>query len=241
MERSLEHNAFMFGALDKANERLPNGVKKEFLRIFECFEASISKPEPLPVQPIYSADGLLLAAQGATDGFQRAWRARLGLGSHEAIKKEHWTRVKALNRRLAEELDVEYDSLRPLADLVALLGEEVARYLDNPTRWTSDQPNEEEVDRALSAIRQTVYARLHDLAERKLLQEHLDDWRIAYRHRGTGSTRVRAQEIDGIYRHAAPVPQSVMPPEAISFLSEFRRMVKTAIEDQGGKMVVAGE
>ena len=70
---------------------------------------------------------MLFRSQRAADSFQKAWAARLGLAIGATLPKEHWSRIKALNRKISTESGVDYDSLRPVADLVARITEEVAR------------------------------------------------------------------------------------------------------------------
>jgi hypothetical protein len=142
--------------------------------------------------------------------------------------------VKALNRRIAGELDDEYDTLRPVADLVSRLTESVSRFLDDPIEWTREPDGDEERQAAVARVRRAVSAAMHELAVRRLVSDHLTQWRTAYDFRGTGSSFTRARAIRGIYDEAAPVPDAVMPPPSRQFLDEVRRIVTTAIEASGG-------
>jgi hypothetical protein len=84
-----------------------------------------------------------------------------------------------------------------------------------------------------------VSAALHDLAVKRLIQEHLEEWREAYEgpeYRGTGSTFRRARTIRGIYDSAAPLPDAVMTTPSVAFLGEIRRIVTGAIEASGGNV-----
>ena len=183
---------------------------------------------PRPVLP-----GCALAFRPCPRGFRAA---RLGLGPHESAHKEHWGRIKALNRRIAGELGVEYDTLKPVADLLARLSEEISRFLDNPSGWEPRIPSEEQAELALSEIRQQVYADLHLLAERRLVQDHLDEWRVAYEYRGKGSTFERAQEINTIYETSAPIASTIVTAVSAEFIQEMRQVVHRAIVENGGKL-----
>jgi hypothetical protein len=107
------------------------------------------------------------AVRDAVNKFQGPWNARLGLGSHDGTRKEHWTRIKALNRRIAGELDDEYDTLRPVADLVARLTESVSRFLDQPIAWTRTPEDEQEQLSAIAQVRRVVSAAMHEMAVRR--------------------------------------------------------------------------
>lgn len=239
IERNIDDQCFMLGGLDLPSERLPKGVVVEMERMLGFCRKAIEPPPEPETHPVYNPDGLVLALQGASRSFRRPWTAKLGLGPHESVYKEHWSRIKALNRRIAGELGNEYNTLKPVADLVACLIEEVSKYLDQPTGWEPRQPkDEEEAEAALSGIRQHVYTDLHALADRRIVEQHLDQWRAAFDLRGKGSTFDRAQEINSIYERGAPVASTVMTKFAADFVQEMRGLVHQAIINGGGRLDV---
>ncbi|QSI78773.1 hypothetical protein [Niveibacterium microcysteis] len=236
MERTIESQCFMLGGLDAASEKLPGGVKNQLEQLLEQFERSITPP-PLPdAKPSYDPAGLGFAVQRAADSFQRAWKYRLGFAASAEISKEHWTRVKALNRRIANELDIEYDSLRPVADFVGRITEEISNFLDHPVRWTRTPTDDTEAQEAIAPIRQAVFRELHTLAITRLVDEHLVDWRRGNDYKGKGSADRRAVDIRAIYELAAPVPGTVNSEPALVFMKAVRDIVRSAIEEQGGEM-----
>lgn len=240
--RSMEHDigdrCFMLGGVDKKLSKLPPGANKfmqeEMKNLIRFCEQAISPP-PLPVaRPVYDTDGISFAVRSATDNFQSLWRARFGRGA--GAKKEHWAKFKALNRRIAGETDVEYETLRPVADLADLLNESISRFLDRPINWTHNPKDEKEEQAAIAIVRRKTSETIDDLALRRLIKEHLEDWRTAYDYRGRGSTDLRARDILVIYDEAAPIPDAVMPPPSRQFLSEVRKSVVNAIKASGGKV-----
>ena len=236
MGRALEKQSFMLGGLQSPSEKLPKGVVMELDRLLEFFASSIEPPALPDAHPIYDPTGIAFAAQKATDNFQRPWAARLNLGYHSGIASEHWTRIKALARRIAGELDVEYDTLRPVADLVARMTEEVSNFLDNPIAWTRAPASEEGAQEAISAVRRSVFTALHDIVLRRLIHDYLADWRTAYARAGKGSAFRRALDMKGIYDSAAPIPGTVNSEQAIALLKEVRKIVCAAIEESGGEL-----
>lgn len=240
LEQTIEDRCFMMGGLDRRSRELPKGFQGEMIRLIEHFLQAI-EPVPAPVaHPHYHYDGLPLAVQAAAQAFQRPWLARLGIAPHGATSKEHWTRIKALNRRIAGELSDEYDSLKPVADLVARLTEEVSRFLSKPASWVPVTPDEAEAEAALDLIREAVSIEFHSLAPRRLAQEQLQAWRSAFELKGKGSTFERAQEIRNIYEEAAPVPNAVMTDVSAEFMAEIRRIVSEAVSRQQTRDRVAG-
>jgi len=242
--RSIEHGidkrCFMLGGVDQELSRLPSRaadyMREELSKLLDFCEQAILPPPPPEACPVYDPTGISFAVREAIDKFRGPWLARLGLGTYEGMRKEHWTRVKALNRRIAGELDDEYDTLRPVADLVARLTESVSRFLDQPIGWTHTPENEQEEQTAIARVRRSVSAAMHDLAVHRLVEGHLEDWRTAYNFRGEGSTFRRANVIRGIYDEAAPLPDAVMPPPSKEFLAEVRRIVTSAIAASGGQV-----
>lgn len=245
IEHDIDRRCFMLGGVDRSLDKLPPRAKEftsqELDRLVTFFEKAI-EPPPLPeAHPIYDPAGIGFALQDAVSQFQAPWLARLGLGSYEGVRKEHWTRVKALNRRIAGELDVEYDTLRPVADLVARLNESISRFLDKPLKWTRNPAGEQEEQSAIDQVRRAVSTVMHDLAMRRLVQAHLSEWRKAFdgpEYRGPGSTYMRARTIRDIYEEAAPQPDAAMTMSSANFLREVRQIVTSAIEANGGEVQV---
>lgn len=228
----------MLGGLQAPSRKLPKGVVVELERLLGFFETAVEPPAPVETHPVYDPSGIGFAVQKATDTFHRNWAARLNLSTGQ-VPAEHWTRVKALTRRIAGELDVEYDSLRPVADLVGRMAEEVSNFLDNPIGWTRAPISAEEAQEAISTIRREVFTELHDVILRRLIEEYLGDWRAARDRSGKGSTYRRALDLKSIYEAAAPIPGTVNSEIAIELLREMRTMVCGAIEKSGGKLKFA--
>ena len=240
IEHDIDERCFMLGGVDRSLKRLPGRaadyMREELSGLVDFCEKAILPPPPPEARPIYDPTGISFAVRDAVSKFQGPWLARLGLASYEGVRREHWTRVKALNRRIAGELDDEYDTLRPVADLVARMTESVSRFLDNPISWTRDPEDDQERHAAIAEIRRAVSTEMHEFALQRLVEQHLEEWRDAYDLRGRGSTTVRARTIRGIYDEAAPIPDAVMPPPSKQFLAYVRRMVTVAIDGSGGEV-----
>jgi hypothetical protein len=236
LEATSEQRCFMLGWLDKSTDQLQPKVREQIEGLLGFFEAAI-EPVPLPAAvPVYDPASLLFAVQSATADFHARWNARLGLSSMDGVWREHWSRVKALNRRIADGWDVEYDTLKPVADLFQRLIEAISQFLDEPLRWEGQASESEERDRAIDAIRRAVSSVLDTFVMERLVQDHLKNWVAAYTHRGTGSTFVRAREIRGIYEDAAPVLGIVITEHTRAFLNRIRRLVHAGIINGGGQL-----
>lgn len=228
--------------LSGIQEVLPTGSKltrSELARLLDTIERSILPPPPVHYSPVYDVANLVLAFQNATQEYHDAWRGILGYGSRSGVNPEHWTRVKALTRRIGVMSRDEYDSLKPIADLIRFLQMHVSRFLAEPLNWKPENPPEDreaEKAQAIANIRTQVFSRLHDLSKRRLIDERLSGWVEAYEHRGTGSTRVRAKELVGLYESAAPVPNEMPGPDLNEFLFEIRELVAESIVAGNGEV-----
>jgi len=240
VEHGIDGRCFMLGGVDRSLAKLPNRaadyMREQLCELVEFFKKAILPPPPPEACPVYDPTGVSFAVQEAVSKFQGPWLARLGLGTYEGVRKEHWTRVKALDRRIAGELDVEYDSLRPVADLVARLTEAVSRFLDKPLTWKHDPADEQEAQAVISRVRRTVSLALHDVSMKRLVEAQLGEWRTAYDFRGTGSADRRARAMRQIYEAAAPLPDAVMTAPSAAFLGEIRRIVVAEIKTNGGEV-----
>ena len=243
IEHDIDNRCFMLGGIDRNLGQLPSlaadYMRGELADLVSFCEKAILPPPPPEARPIYDPTGISFAVSEAVSKFRTPWLARLGLDVHEGVRKEHWTRVKALNKRIAGELDDEYDTLRPVADFVARMTESVSRFLNNPINWTKEPEDEQERQAAIAEIRRAVSKEMHELAVRRLIEQHLADWRKAYDFRGRGSTFERAKTLRGIYDDAAPVLDAVMLPPSKQFLAEVRSIVAVAIEGSGGSVRLA--
>jgi hypothetical protein len=236
LDRQIEKQSAFLGGLDRTTP-IPVGYQRELIRLIQAMQQASAPEEPVECAPKYEFKGLEIAMHDAIDAFRNPWRARLGLSFHNAIAKEHWTRVKALSRRLANKWTDEYDTLTPVADLLARLQEEASKWLDRPAAWTRQPKNDQEREAALDQIRRAVFAKLYELTRQRLREDQVAAWRTAYDHSGRGSATRRANTIDDIHRTAAPNISAAMNQEARQFLNNLYVILREAIEEAGGEVI----
>lgn len=209
----------------------------ELDRLVAAILSTIQPVGSIEYSPVYDVANLVLAIQKATQEFHDRWRAILGRGSRSNVAPEHWSRIKALTRRLGDfQLD-EYDSLRPVADLIRLLQIQISLFLTTPLDWKPQMPPDDSEERqtAIDTIKKEVFTRLHDLARERVLEQQIESWLTAYKHRGPGSTPIRAKEVANIYEEAAPIPNEMPDPDANAFLFEIRVLIANSIKASGGQ------
>lgn len=237
MSNIIEQQHFVFGALDLSSNKLPPAVNKELKKLFDFFENSVRSQECPKISPEYDLTGIGFAIQKATEVYQEQWLDKLGLNPKPKRSPEHWTRVKALTRRVASEVDVEYDSLQPVADLVGQMADEISNFLDNPISWTANPSSEDEAQNAISSIRRKIYTGLHEIVQRRIVSDRLPEWRLAWDRRGSGSTIKRSLDLRSINEYAAPIPSTVNTAHSLDLMREIKELVSQSINDCGGQIV----
>ena len=236
LERRLESNTFFLGGLNRATGVIPRGFINDLRDLMERMQQSGELHEPIDVAPIYHIVRLELSLRDATDGFKNPWRGRLGLAYYEGIQKEHWGRIKALCRRIANLWGNDYNGLRPVADFVKQLQSSISLWLDNPSGWTKQPEDDDERQSAIDEIRREIYARLHVLAEQRLVANNLPSWQTAFAFSGTGSSYLRAGQMAQIHEAAAPSIASIMDSDTQAFLDEIIQIVGESVRKTGGSV-----
>lgn len=211
---------------------LPDGAKAtraQFKKLLTAFESSVLPPPYIPATPVYDLDRLVIPVRYAAEKFHQIWNARLGLTSYSTILPEHWTRIKALTRRLAYQSSDSYDTLQPVADLIRLITEQLDAFISEPRAWEPAKPSDPEIDAAIRSVRQEVHTRLHELAAKRIFADQVRDWMTAYEYRGTGSTIQRAGEVRAIFEDAAPLISERPALHSKEFLNSLSTLFDEAV------------
>jgi len=190
------------------------------------------RPELGNGRPEFSQMNLGFSIQAAIEDFHRRWDAVLGIKHQSDIDKEHWTRVKALNRRFAEGTADQYDTLRPSAELRELLKEEIYKTLERPLGW--NRPTDDtEKEAILDAFANAIAKNLYEPIRTRMSEKSLGRWQKAYRERGTQSTFRRARQISvDIFGQELPIPGQSTSVDQNEFLYAILNAIKEAADDQ---------
>ena len=239
LESRLEKRTFLLGSVDMALGKIKSPSASRYMgaqlrAMMSLFADSLQPKSQSFARPTYETMLLSVAVRDGMEAFHTAWDARLGLTWTEGVRREHWTRVKALSRRIATEENVEYATLKPLADLVTSLGESLSWFIERPASWSED--DEELRERSVARIRQRMSASLHELAQRRIIDGQLREWRSAYAQSGPGSGRRRARIIQEILNEAAPTPRMAPSNWSQAFLQDLRDVLEGAISEVGGEL-----
>ena len=242
LEGQIDDRCFMLGWLDRPAAKMRTGAQRQLTELTRFFEAAIVPATPPAAKPLYDPAGLAFAVQWGADDFHSLWNARLGYQHRDGVDKEHWSRVKALTRRVALHMDnYEYDYLMPIAELIVRLSEAISRFLDTPAKWDSPAKDPDEANAAIARIRSEVHTALHSFAMERVIERHWAEWAQAFEYAGRGSSVKRAQKLQTIYGEAAPIPGVGLTEIASEFLDSVRKLVVRAIREGGGDLVLQDE
>jgi len=234
IERDLRNRCF-FLDLDKRREREDEFDREAQLKkLLQFCQRNIEKPTS-QAMPVYALSDLVSVLQQATPQFHALWEKRLKPQSSGGV---HQRTLWAFNQRIAGQTVIEYQDLKPVAELEKYLTEAISRFLSQP-RWDCEPGHsisDEEKDTIIDAIRQAVAVAVKEVAKPRLIDQPLSSWQTAARFSGTGSTARRAREIQGIYQTAVPAIQNVLEPVSSAFLQELQQKLYRAIRKGGGKL-----
>ncbi len=234
LNRTVADRVFFVSNIQEQIKSSAKLTRNELQGLLTAIQSTIIPPVPPMVTPVYDVADLILCIPQAMAAFREPWRARLRLSSKSSVPPEHWTRVKALSQRIGVQGTNEYDTLRPAADFILRLSEQIIVFLASPLRWEPSHAPEEMKRQVVDDIQRKVFASLHELASHRLFDARVKEWSAAYAHRGTGSTFVRAQEIEGIYDAAAPIPGRGANENASQLVASITATVKNAVAESGG-------
>ena len=241
--RNIRERVFFAAGIHEPIAKLPEWKAlnvKEITRFLTLCREVITPPPGTRVVPIYDTANLVLCVTRATAQFQQSWQSRLGIASRSNERPEHWTRVRALARRLGLWGQNEYSTLKPVADLGRELTEAVADFIANPREWEPPLATVEDRARAAELVRQEMSQRVQSLVESRLRIDHTADWGQAYgAYSGTGSGYQRSLKIWTIYQEVAPVPTDVPNRESSRLLDLIRSIFLDAVHAAKGRVVDA--
>lgn len=240
LRRRLDQAGFFVGGIQDqldAKKRTGSRTIEQLDKLLQLLTHPERATEAGPSRPVFNKMNLSLAVTEAAKTFHVRWRGLLGLENNPEAPKEHWTRVKALSRRLAEGWNDEYDNLKPVADLRYHLQMQVYLMLQRPERWSAGEPDEDQKQATLDALSNAVTNRLVELTQRRLRDEVRRGWLEAYLQKGPGSTFERARIIaNEVYDRGAPIPTVSASPDQNRFLRDVAAAVNEVVRELQGDL-----
>jgi hypothetical protein len=217
----LQDATFFVGKLDK---RISEKAKptRAALNKLVSFIVEAGKPEaPTEASPVYDLAYLFPAIQGATEKYHGSWKSQMVI--------EHWKRVEALTRRFAKQRDDKYLHLQPVADLLELLSEKLAKFISVPKDWNPANAPLEVKDAATERVAREVAERLQVYLSKRFREDQFLAWCNAYGRSGLGSGRARSNDVLSIGADVAAIPGETKNSRLFDDVRElFREAIKAA-------------
>lgn len=235
---NLQNRVFFLSSIQKIVGAKAHLTRLELGRLLQTFTKDIEPPVPTEVAPVYDEANLILSLQSALVQFRDPWRSRLGFPAKSSLPKEHWTRIKALARRFAQFGTVEYDDLRPVADLLERMKERLTVFLSKPVVWEPGHAPDEMKREAVATIQRLLAEKLMQFSIERIRDAHLNDWILAYAHRDTGSALRRSTDIEAIFDESAPLLGETPDEVSHRLIQDVRKLTQQAIESGNGRMLI---
>lgn len=188
----------------------------------------------------YEALKLYYYIKEATQEFRAIWAEKTGYSSI-TNKTEHWSRVRALARRLGVLGQENYCELQPLSDFASIIQEKINLFINQPDNTKPAIASEEVTDELKRIIKRTIGRDFRGINQRRMWTEDrpIRGWRNAYNEMGTGSRKRRARIIENIFDEAAPYLSDIpnLTEEQSEYLSEIIQLVEKVLNENGCKLL----
>lgn len=202
---ALTNSCYFFSDMDKLE---PSKMTKTYTKLLlerlkELFSASIT---PSDVILKYDAMTLYLHLQLAIQKFRNDWAQIIGYPS-KSQKTEHWSRIKALTRRLGYFGQDNYNNeLAPLADFRQEVSSQLNLFLNKPMRVIPEETTKEVKVALINEIKSQINAQLVEFVKEQMWKDikQIKRWQDAYDLRDRYSTYYRASKVNEIFELAAP-------------------------------------
>lgn len=199
------NSCHFFSDLDKPE---PSKMTRKYTKMLleqlkNLFSASITVND---VKIRYDAMTLYAHLQLAIKKYRENWSQVIGYPS-KSQKTEHWSRIKALTRRLAYfGIDHYNYELMPLSDFRQEVSTQLNLFMNKPLEVIPQETAEEVRVALINELKSEINGQLVEFVKNHMWQEstQMKRWEDAYKFSGQDSTYFRASKINEIFELAAP-------------------------------------
>lgn len=235
--KNLHERCFYFS---KIHEVLPEGAKftkGEFERLVTSVVKAIEPLEMKNVQLTYDLSQLEACVQKATEDYFQSWQVKLGTIRSSQKYPEHWTGIKALNRRITLLDSDEYDTLRPVADLRKELCDRIFTFINQPQQKPTESEDDEDFVHTVEEIMKLISAALSKVTHDRIISSPFARWQRSFDYSGTGSAKKRSTTIQSILQEGTLIESqpSLLEKDLLQAVAEI---VEEAIVKMDGRLVV---
>lgn len=211
LEDDLENRCFFLSHLNK-NDVNNKATINQLTRLLKNPCLKIQTQKNIISKPIYSSQKVDEIIHKSIEYFRMRWDLRLNGGftrgysypyDMSQAKSEHWKKIWALNRRIVEFGSIEYEHLRPVNELKTLISVQITAFLDEPLEWIPNEPADAAKFEFTDSVRRIISGQLGNYIEYEMIDVPKSEWIRTFQYKGTGSTKLRANEIESIYDRIA--------------------------------------
>ncbi len=188
----------------------------------------------------YEALKLYYYFKEAVFEFRKEWGEIIGY-SGKTDRTEHWSRIKALSRRLGMLEQESYDYLAPLSSFAYRVQSKINLFINNPDSITPGQTSEEVVDEQKRIIKDAIGRSFRELNKERMWKNKKTylEWGQAYIEAGQGSTIRRARRIEQIFDEAAPYLADIpnLAENQKEYLASMIQLVDSVLKENGCEML----
>jgi len=174
--------------------------------------------------------------KGITE-YHKKWDSFLGFFNNPDFPKLHWARVKAFNRRVAEDYKEGYSELTPCADLISYTNKNIAKFLED-AKLLPLKPDSKAINITIEKIKNETSNQILIFVSKEILINQNSRWKIAYEYSGAGSSTSRSLKIKEIFNIVTLNPREDLPLMKINFfVDKVKEIAKNAIERNNCKLI----
>lgn len=201
----ITNSCYFFSDLDKPEpSKMTRKYTNDMLgRLKDLFTMGITVDEVILK---YDAMTLYTHLTIAIKKFRNNWSQVIGYPSKSQNTK-HWSRIKALSRRLAYfGIDHYNYELMPLADFASEVRTQLNVFMNRPLRVIPEETVEEVKVSLINELKSQINAELIEFIKKQMWKDSSQTkrWQEAYGFSGRYSTYFRASKVNDIFELAAP-------------------------------------
>ncbi len=235
--KQIQNDTFFFvGGIQHTLTEEDEYTSSQLSNLVDALESINDEVEPSETFPIYNGTTVALAIHKAAEEYYELWNGVLNL-SYDKTYKQHWRRIQALSRRFAELGEDEYDGLKPLADMIMMVRDHIfISILDCPLEWTVEHASDELKQTVKDTVAMEFNKNLQSFLAHTIWDNQMSQWSQAYNRSGQGSTKIRAKDMQLIFKSALPEPHEFQIQKTM--VHSIYEILKQSVENCGGKIVV---
>jgi len=194
VKSALEDNKIYFDVkkdkryyLTSLDKKTNDETQKEIIRLLKNITKEFKEEESQAIELEYDFNSLFINFN--TKDYLKRWA--------ELLENEHWTIIKALNKRVLNS-NAEYRYLKPILEFHTIIMKEINEFLVLEDDVGSEAINSQNI------IKSKFSQKILKEVENSFIEQYNSQWKEAYSLKGHGSTSERKLQIQKIFNSSIP-------------------------------------